>query len=101
MPQSFEICASPFFPPTPHLLGSSSMLERGPVMEMAVSPSKEKHWHLLLTSGHWIDVDIVSLLKMLRECHSSYWNVLLKIDTYLLGWWDGAESLRPTQPHHA
>lgn len=61
-----------------HPLGNPPMLECGPVMEMALFPSGEKRWHLLLASGHWIDVDIEHLLENGQRVPAVSWSVLLR-----------------------
>lgn len=74
-----------FLPSPPHPLGNPPMLECGPVMEMALFPSGEKRWHLLLASGHWIDVDIEHLLENGQRVPAVSWSVLLRTDSSYAG----------------
>lgn len=55
-------------------------------MEKALSPSGENCWLLLLTGGHWIDIDITVTGKWSEGATSAVpWNVLLKIDSSSAG----------------
>ena len=48
--------------------------------------SGEESWPLLLTSGHWIDIDIAVTGKWSEGATPAVpWNVLLKIDSSLAG----------------